>query len=511
MPLLPRLLLAAACLLASTLRAATSPLPRSTPEAEGVSSAALQALVTELGQKIDAVHGLVILRHGKVIAEGAWAPYSLQQPHVLFSLSKSFTSTAIGIAASEGLLGIDDPVVKFFPEDVPANASQHLKALRIRDLLKMSTGQLPADIDAYNYFAPESPAARFFAMPVAHKPGTFFYYNTAASYMLSAIIQKVSGQTTRDYLMPRLFEPLGIEDPLWEKSPQGISLGGFGLYLRTEEIARFGQLYLQRGEWQGRRLLPAAYVDEATTRQASNGSDPSSDWDQGYGYQFWRCTPGFYRADGAFGQFCIVMPQYDTVVAINSGTGDMGGLMKILWAKLLPELRPAALPEDAAAQAALKAKLASLSLPVVKGDPMNATATRVSGKRYEVPANAMRVEAIEVRFEPGQATITLHYPGGGVQPSCFSTGTWNNDTELRGLTGPIPMSGTGAWTSANTYTTRAAFRNQHTILTTTLTFEGDTLTVDQVPNVTFGKPEHFVLKGKEALSPSASPAAPGTR
>ena len=138
--------------------------------------------------------------------------------------------------------------------------------------------------------------------------------------MLSAIVQKATGKTVLDYLRPRLFEPLGIENPTWETSPQGISLGGYGLSIRTEDIARFGQLYLQKGKWQGKQLVPAAWVEAATARQTSNGSNPKSDWDQGYGYQFWRCRHGAYRGDGAFGQFCIVMPEQDAVVAITSGT-----------------------------------------------------------------------------------------------------------------------------------------------------------------------------------------------
>ena len=144
--------------------------------------------------------------------------------------------------------------------------------------------------------------------------------------MLSAIVQKATGQTVLDYLQPRLFEPLGIEQPTWETSPQGISTGGYGLSIRTEDIAKFGQLYLQKGKWQGKQLVPASWVEAATARQTSNGSNPNSDWDQGYGYQFWRCRHGAYRGDGAFGQYCIVLPEQDAVIAITSGVrGHAGG------------------------------------------------------------------------------------------------------------------------------------------------------------------------------------------
>jgi CubicO group peptidase (beta-lactamase class C family) len=171
----------------------------------------------------------------------------------------------------------------------------------------------------------------FLALPVAHKPGTHFLYNTPATYMLSAILQKATGTDLMDYLRPRLFEPLGIRNPSWEKSRDGITLGGYGLKVTTEDIARFGQLYLRKGQWRGKPLVPAAWVAVATARQTSNGSSPTSDWEQGYGYQFWRCRHGAYRGDGAFGQFCIVMPEQDTVVAITSGTRDLQGVLDLVW------------------------------------------------------------------------------------------------------------------------------------------------------------------------------------
>ncbi len=248
-------------------------LPRSTPEAQGISSAAIQQFVEAAEQKLDALHSIMIVRHGQVVTEGWWAPYAANEPHMLFSLSKSFTSTAVGLAVNEGKLTVDDPVLKFFPDEAPAEPSANLKAMRVRDLLSMSTGHHDDAIANFPYRDPDSVVRKFLSLPVAHKPGTFFVYNTPATYMLSAIVQKVTGQTVLDYLRPRLFEPLGITNPQWEASPQGISMGGFGLSVRTEDIARFGQLYLRKGEWQKRQLVPAAWVETATSRHASNGSN----------------------------------------------------------------------------------------------------------------------------------------------------------------------------------------------------------------------------------------------
>ena len=261
-------------------------LPRSSPEAQGVASPVVLSFIEAADKQIDSLHSFMLVRHGHVVAEGWWTPYAADTPHMLFSLSKSFTSTAVGLAVAEGKLSVDDPVLKFFPDDAPANPSANLKAMRLSDLLRMSTGQQSEPARR----STEPWTKTFLAQAVPFKPGTHFLYNTSATYMLSAAVQKATGETVLDYLKPRLFDPLGIAKPTWEASPQGISAGGYGLSVRTEDIAKFGQLYLQKGKWQGKQLVPEAWVEAATARQTSNGSNPNSDWDQGYGYQFWRCS-----------------------------------------------------------------------------------------------------------------------------------------------------------------------------------------------------------------------------
>jgi CubicO group peptidase (beta-lactamase class C family) len=288
-------------------------LPRSAPEAQGVSSSALLEFVNALDQ-IEGMHSVMVLRHGSVIAEGWWNPYDSEHNHVLYSLSKSFTSTAVGLAVAEGKLSIDDEVLKFFPEQAPTNPSNNLKAMRLRDLLTMSTGHQDEPPTAADKISPKS----FLAQEVPHLPGTHFKYNTAAPFMQSAIVQKVTGQTVLDYLRERLFQPLGIEHPVWDTNFEGICLGGYGLRVRTEDIAKFGQLYLQKGNWKGKQLLPAEWVEMATSRQTSNGSNPKSDWNQGYGFQFWRCRHNAYRGDRTAGG------------ALGAGTPS-GGKPKSSW------------------------------------------------------------------------------------------------------------------------------------------------------------------------------------
>jgi CubicO group peptidase (beta-lactamase class C family) len=200
------------------------------------------------------------------------------------------------------------------------------------------------------------------AHSVPHKPGTHFFYDMSASYLASAIVQKVTGQTVLDYLQLRLFEPLSISQPTWATSPQGISVGGSGLSIRTEDIAKFGQLYLQQGKWHGRQLVPASWVAAATGRQVSNGSNPKSDWEQGYGFQFWRCRHGAFRGDGANGQFCIVLPDQDAVIAMTAASTSMPAQLNLVWDKLLPAFQAMTLSENKPEQEKLKKTFASLAV-----------------------------------------------------------------------------------------------------------------------------------------------------
>jgi CubicO group peptidase (beta-lactamase class C family) len=468
-------------------------LPRATPESQGVSSQALLAFIEALDANVDTMNSVIVVRRGQVIAEGWWAPFAADTPHQMFSLTKSFTSTAIGIAQAEGKLSVDDPVLKFFPEVTPAAGNDFLKAMRIRDLLAMSTGHRTEP----SFAGSTTWTKTFFDHPVLHKPGTIFLYNTPASYMLSAIVQKATGQKQAEYLQSRLLTPLGIGTPRWETSPEGITIGGTGLWLRTEDIARFGQLYLQKGQWQGRQLVPAEYVAAATTRQTSNGSSPTSDWDQGYGYHFWRSRHRTYRGDGAHGQFCMVLPEQETVVAMTSGTRNMQGVMNVVWEKLLPALGAGAakLPENLAAQQALRDRVAKLTVRPQSGTLSPASGAVIFDKPYLVGANDQGLEALTiVRGEGGQNTLKLKVKGKehgiGLKQGEWQKGTlaWANLVEQ-------PAAASGAWTTVDTYVARVAFYETPFILTLTLKFNGDTVQIDREMNVG-GGPKPAVVTGK---------------
>lgn len=335
-------------------------LPRSSPESQGVSSAHLRAFVEAADRDVHDMHSFMLVRHGHVVAEGWWSPEAAEKPHILWSLSKSFASTAVGLAVAEGKLNIDDKVLEFFSDDAPDEPSANLQAMRVRHLLTMSTGHA-----AEPWWSGDDVwTKRFLAEPVPHEPGSTFRYNTPATYMQSAIVQKVTGQTVLDYLTPRLFEPLGIEKPTWDKSPQGISIGGYGLYLCTEDIAKFGQLYLQKGLWNGKQLIPAEWIAQATSKQVDNDKAPSAgnpDWREGYGFQFWQCRHGAYRGDGKDGQFCIVLPEQDAVIAITAKTGNMQRQLDLVWEHLLPAFQDQ-LDENPAEHEKLQATLSNLKL-----------------------------------------------------------------------------------------------------------------------------------------------------
>ena len=324
----------------------TEALPRSTPEKEGVSSKGIEAYLKAVKESGQDLHSLMVLRHGKVIAEKWFSNNAFNINHVMHSVSKTFTATAIGFAVAENRLKVTDKVTSFFPDILPQNISSNLKALEVRHLLTMSVGH---DVDpTQNIRVQDSSWEKLFlALPIPHQPGTKFVYNSLASYMLSAIIQKVTGQTVLNYLYPRLLRPLGITGAEWITSPTGINAGGWGLYIKTEDMAKMGQFFLQKGAWEGKQLLPQAWFDEATKahiKQApvwvKEGTNPKdSDWVQGYGYQVWRNRNNSFRADGKDGQFIIVLPEKDAVIVTTANIADMQSEINLIWKYLLPAMK----------------------------------------------------------------------------------------------------------------------------------------------------------------------------
>jgi CubicO group peptidase (beta-lactamase class C family) len=480
-------------------------LSRSTPESQGISSRAIQAFVQAADSGIDAMHSFMLVRHGRVVAEGWWGPYDARTPHVLYSLSKSFTSTAVGLAIADGKLGLDDEVLKFFPDEAPAQPSANLRAMRVRDLLRMNTGhvtepQLFGQVDSSMRSA--SWVKRFFAHPVTYKPGTHFLYNSPATYMLSAIVQKVTGQTVLDYLEPRLFEPLGIEKPAWVQSPEGIDAGAYGLSVRTEDIAKFGQLYLQKGQWNGKQLVPAAWVEEATARQTSNGSSPRSDWDQGYGYQFWQSRHG-YRGDGAFGQYMLILPKYDAVVAITSGVRDMQAVMNLVWDKLLPAMQSGPVAEVEAAQRALRTTLAGLTVHTPSGKATSPLARAISGKWYELAENPSGLRAVALDLTSKTPALLVRSATSETRTP-LGLGTWGRTTpgfanrieKMLSVPEHPQVAASGAWTTDSVFRVKLVAPETPFYSTLDFHFDGNRVVVDGEQNVSFGATKLPRLEGR---------------
>lgn len=367
------------------------------PEKAGISSEVLLKFLQAADQSGLEFHSFLMLRYGKIVAEAYWKPFEKNHIHTLYSLSKSFTSTAIGLAVKEGLLKETDKIVDFFPGDLPAEPSENLKKMEVRHLLSMSTGHGIDTIPKMRESEKESWIRIFLSMPVEYEPGTHFLYNTGATYMLGAVLYKVTGKTLFDYLTPRLFQPLGITQADWEISPEGLNTGGYGLRITTQDIAKLGQLYLQKGQWEGKEMLPEAWVTNATSSHIKS-YDGQGDWSQGYCYQFWRCRHDCYRGDGAFGQYCIVMPAQKTIIAITSESKDMQAGMNLIWEHLLPEFKDASLDKNGDAHKQLHHFIAGLQLPVEQGSATAPTQEKLANKTFAFAENAHGVTSCSFDF-----------------------------------------------------------------------------------------------------------------
>lgn len=296
------------------------------------------------------LHSIMILKHGEVVYEKWFNGQSAEAPHPMFSVSKTFTATAVGLAINEGKLNLTDPVVKFFPDKLPAEQSDNLKAMTVRDLLTMTCGH-DVEPNSKNRDSLDWVQA-FLAWPVPHKPGEYYLYNSIGTYMLSAIVQQVTGEKVLDYLDTRLFQPLHINRPEWEESPQGINCGGWGLQLKTEDMAKMGQLFLQKGQWNGKQLVPAEWLKEMSSYQVPSApagtrfedlekaglNKDNNEWVQGYGYQMWICRHNAFRADGFAGQYIMVFPDRDAVLVLTTSSSLYQPYMDLIWEYLLPVL-----------------------------------------------------------------------------------------------------------------------------------------------------------------------------
>lgn len=387
---------------------------------------------------------------------------------------------------------MEDRVVSFFP-DKRVSDQAYWQEMRVEHLLTMSTGHAADPLAAAS--RQEDWVQAILDTSIEHEPGTFFLYNNGASYLLSAIMQRVTGQTLHQYLQTRLYEPLGIRNAAWMTCPRGISRGGSGLSLTTEDIAKFGQLYLQRGNWNGKQIIPEAWVEEATSYKVSTANREKPDSAMGYGYQFWRSRHGSYRAVGAFGQYCLVLPEHDAVIAMTAGTGDMQGMLDQVWKHLLPAMQDHPLPADESACEKLAHTAAALAYPPTDTRVEASIADNVSGKRYMLDDNKMMIQAVEWNFQEDASLVKAWGPRGELQIRC-GTGYWAEGMTLIGNE-PERMLASGGWQSADTYVmswrlVEAAFSEVYTCV-----FAEDRVKI-RVQSIHKGN-ESIVIEGRTAL------------
>ncbi|PRY11777.1 serine hydrolase domain-containing protein [Kineococcus rhizosphaerae] len=406
------------------------PLPRSTPSAQGVDARGIASFVDALENTPGVEpHSLLVLRHGHVVAEGWWAPFRPERPHLLYSLSKSFTSTALGFAVAEGIVDLDATVLSYFPEHDDEITDDRSRRILVRHVANMASGHREETLGR----AAEDPSGDivkgFLKIRPDEEPGTLFCYNQPCTFSVSAIVQRASGQGLLEYLRPRLLEPLGVspENLGWLRDGRDRELGWSGFHAPTELIAKLGQLYLQRGVWEGQQVLPEAWVVEATRSHIDNASfNDNPDWQQGYGFQFWIARHG-YRGDGAYGQFCVVLPEQDAVVAITSQSPDMQAVLDAAWEHLLPALT-ADPPGDATAHdEALAHRLSALELPALQGHPV------VEGEFTAAPGSE---PASLTAVSTSGGELALH-DSGDTLTAAIGQGSWAD-------TGPLAVSGAGS-------------------------------------------------------------------
>ena len=362
---------------------------RAAPESVGIPSAAVERLLDKLESGFTEPHGLMIMRRGKICAEGWWAPYAPGLRHGLQSLSKTYSATAVGIAYTEGLLKLEDRLIDIFPEESPAEPSENLKKLTVRDVLCMGCGMETMPAPGKDWIR------EFLHTPVVHEPGTTYMYNSVGSTLLCAIVRRLTGMSVHEYLTPRLYEKIGIdpENVGYMHMPDGTEVGGGGFYTTTEDNLRLMKLYADGGVWDGQRILAADYVEKATSLQnesatEAKGNPEAKDNFVGYGFQIWMCRPkGVYRADGAMGQFSIVAPDKDLILSINetaTGAHWAQRSLDVIW-EFLDEIGgEKVLPEDPEASGRLKARMKRLSLAAPAFAPYSPMAREISGAFYQM-------------------------------------------------------------------------------------------------------------------------------
>lgn len=489
------------CLLVTTgSHAQINELQRSTPEAEGVPSHAVIDLFDSLVAlpKTD-IHSVMVLRHGKVIAEIYPAPFAPEYRHTMYSCSKTFVGVAVGLAIADNCLRLTDRVATFFPELLPDTVSANLATMTVRDLLTMTSGITP-DWNMRNIHTDW--IRTYLAKPVK-TPGKHFEYDSTCTYLLSAIVQKATGMTVLDYLKLKIFNPMHITDVAWEQSPEGFNTGGWGVYIQSESLAKFGLLLLNHGVWEGKQLIPASWVEQMMARQMDTGGD-------GYGYHLWLCEyPGAVRADGALGQYVLIIPDKDMVVVITECTLIDGRTQRrLVWNRLLPEVGDESLASGKDYKL-LRKKQTTYQLPVVQGKNTSSDVRQYTGKTIVLDPNKYGWESLNLQFKQKEIVMTMKETKGSKYDLLFGYKQWvktaidayppysiSAKERFKGIEGPFWVAGSYAWLPKSTLRLKAHYVNWISALELTFRFEGNQILLDVKENFSSG--EGVTIKGRMA-------------
>ena len=481
-------------LLPLLLAAQVGDLPRSTPAAEGISTQAVIDMMDSLMALPECdIHHVMVLRHGKVVAELHPAPFRAEDGHTLYSASKTFVSLAVGCAIDDNLLRLDDRVMTFFPDKRTNRVSDNMAAMTVRDLLMMASGVKPDWTMRNNSM---DWVKDWLAKPVDNAPGNLFQYDSMCTFMLSAIVQRVTDHTVLDYLNQKLFGPMHITVADWEMSPDGINTGGWGLRVQAETMAKLGLLLLNKGRWEGQQLINADYVDAACSRLIDGGAKettPPTDGNQGYGYQVWQSKwPGSYRADGAMGQYTVVVPQEDLVVVILGMKLYGHEELACIWNQLMPGLKAEPLKPEKKLQKRLEALCASAKLTLPQGKHTSKKADAFLGRRLQLDANRFKLKSIEV----DRNVLKLDSEDGTQEALAMGFRTWsyspmagypyysiNAINRMQGFAHGFTAATAYAWTSPETLEVRVHYVDWISGLVFVFDFNKNEVTIrDTYPN-----------------------------
>lgn len=470
--------------LLGTMKAQVYDLPRSTPEEQGVPSKAIITVFDSLMATPNTdIHSVVVMRHGKVIGEIYPKPFAIEYKHTMYSCSKTFVSVAIGLAIEENRLRLTDRVAPFFIEQLPDTISKGLAEMTVEDLLTMRSGITP-DWEMRNKCTDW--IRTFLAKPV-EGAGEKFGYDSMATYMLSAIVQKVTGMTTLDYLKKKIFKDMHITDIAWELSPEGVNTGGWGLYIQSESLAKFGQLWLDKGKWNGKQLIPESWIEQMSAKHVEKS---------GYGYQIWHCDyPGAVRADGAFGQWVIVVPDKDIVVVITQCSTASGRYQRgLIWHHIVPQLSESPLPLGADYKR-LQQKQSAYQLAMPEGKAAATITTNLIGKKVLLKKNIYGWTTVAFQQKEKSIVMTITTKKGEVYDIPFGYKKWetgklttypfysiNALSRFKGIEGPFFVAGSYACPEKNVLKMKAHYVNWITPIDFTWKVEDDKVYLSVVTN-----------------------------